>query len=184
MIDMDKKEFEVEVVCRQRAYYRVQAVDGDAAAEAAIERWRRGEPGDTPAHTPCELVAATASEASDVLRQTQDDELILRYVREREHLLVRLGGSMLNSAANDAISAQQAATDLGWYREDAAGLPTADSVRAAGSLERLCAAKRLVCFERPRARAGERGSIRLYCTADYLEALSEILSPEPPGISA
>jgi hypothetical protein len=30
----------------------------------------------------------------------------------------------------------------------------------------------VVCFQRERVRAGERGEIRLYCTPEYLEALS------------
>ena len=30
-----------------------------------------------------------------------------------------------------------------------------------------------VCFERDRVRSGERGSVRLYCTPEYLERLSE-----------
>jgi hypothetical protein len=33
-------------------------------------------------------------------------------------------------------------------------------------------AKVLVCLQRQRVRVGERGEIRLYCTAEYLDELS------------
>jgi hypothetical protein len=173
------REFEVDVICRQRFLYRVRAPDAVTAERVASRRWQNGDPSDTPGVDSCELTYARATEALDRVRQNQDDEVVLRFIREREDLLMRLGGASAIASANDAISAAQAAADLGWSRFDPSGTPTVDIARAAQSLERLCAKRRLVCFERSRVRSGERGEIRLYCTPDYLERLSVTIASAP-----
>ena len=164
--------FEVEVVCRQRLVFSVEAEDAHQAETAAVARWRAGESSDHTSVETDELISVTAREKLDALRQRQDDELIMRFILERERLLERLGGDPLSTKMNDAISAQQAATDLGWTTSDEDGNPRIDTLRAATSLERLCESRRLVCFERSRARSGERGQIRLYCTPQHLERLT------------
>jgi hypothetical protein len=171
---MDSKEFQVEVVCRQRAFYNVSAPDAESAQRAAVERWQRGEASDLAGYDWCELESTEATEAPDASRREQDDELVLRFIRERERLLLRLGGNALDASLSDAISASQAATDLGWVRPGVGG---ADTVRAVEALDRLCSRRRLVCFERDRVRAGERGQIHLYCTPDYLERLTASVGP-------
>lgn len=173
---MEDKKYLVEVVCRQRALYEVEAADAETAEEIAVERWQDGDPSDVTGFDWCELEATRATDAPDLERCRQDDEVLLRFIRERERLLTRLGGKYLNPTMNDAISAQQAAEDLGWFRSSLTSENTVDTVRAATALERLCAARKLVCFERDRVRTGERGSIPLYCTPEYLERLSAALN--------
>jgi hypothetical protein len=165
-------EFDVEVRCRQRAFYRVEAADAEAAERAALERWQRGEPGDLDGVAACELEAARVQEVPDQRCQAQDDEVALRFIRERERLVADLGGQPLSGAANDAVAAGQLAADLGWSRREGPAGWVADVLRAGQALERLRKKKRLVCFARPRGRAGEQGDIRLYCTPEYLEKLS------------
>ena len=169
---MESKKFLVEVVCRQRALYAVEAADAARAESAAIERWQAGERSDVVGFDWCELHAVRATEAADDVRQRQDDQLLLRFIRERERLLMRMGGKNLMPTMNDAISAQQAASDLGWFRTGPTGEHAADVIRTSQALERLCSAKQLICFERERVRSRERGTIRLYCTPEYLERLA------------
>lgn len=181
---MTDRKFQVEVVARQRTVYLLDAADAQAAERLAIRRWQHGDTSDLVGFDSSQLERAHVSEAGDETRQLQDEALVLRFIRERERLLARLGGNLLTAGANDAISAAQAAADLGWLRTSAGDEGQPDPVRAAAALERLCARKALVCFERERIRAGERGAIRLYCTAEYLETLSDALyepSPDPAG---
>ncbi len=166
---MESREYDVEVAHRQRAIYRVSAADREEAERAAVERWQQGEPSAFPGLEWCELDSVHAREAYDPERGDQDAELVLRFLRERERLILRLGGGP-HSTRNDAISAAQVASDLGWNRRGTPGGP--DVVRATAALERLCELRRVVCFERPRVRVGERGEIRLYCTPEYLERLA------------
>lgn len=177
---MDRKTFDVQLISREQAFYTVEAADGETARELAIARWRRGEPSDVPGLQAAELLSTVTRELSDPTRQEQDDELILRFVKERERLILRLGGKLVNASINDAISAAQAAADLGWYTAGEEGRTQVDVLRAAQALERLCAAQRLTSFSRKRVRAGERGEIRLYCTPEYLDRLSTALSGPPP----
>jgi hypothetical protein len=177
---MAHKMFDVEVVSRQRAFYTVEAHDAETAREMAAARWRRREPSDVAGIEASELLSARAREVPDATRQEQDDELILRFVKERERLILRLGGKLVNASINDAISAAQAAADLGWYAAGDNGEMHADVLRAASALERLCEKQRLTCFPRQRVRAGELGEIRLYCTPEYLDRLSTALSGPPP----
>jgi len=174
---MDAKEYEVEVVCRQRAIYRVQAADREAAERLAVERWKEGEPSALAGYDWSELESVHATEASGSERLEQDAELVLRFLREREQLILRLSSAVLAPSANDAISASQVASDLGWSRREPGGGSGPDVPRATQALERLCAARRVVCFERPRVRTGERGEIRLYCTPEYLDRLTRQLNP-------
>lgn len=169
---MESKEYEVEVVARQRAIYRVIAPDRESAEDAATERWKRGEPSDLKGYDWTEVEAVGALERPEPSRRQEDAELALRFLRERERLILRLSGGVFGAAGNDAISAAQVASDLGWGRRGRNGEATPDVGRAVQALEHLCATRRLVCFERPRVRAGERGEIRLYCTPEYLERLT------------
>ena len=175
-----ENQYEVEVVHRQRAIYRVQANDREEAERLASERWRQGDPSDLPGYDWSELVLTAGRAAADATRQTQDVEVVYRFLRARESLILQLGGDPFNPSANDAISASQVASDLGWVRTDSQGRPAEPDVpRATSALERLCATRRVVCFSRPRLRGAERGEIRLYCTPEYLERLSaDIEIPE------
>lgn len=172
---MDAKEYEVEVVYRQRAVYRVRADDREAAELTAVEQWQEGRPSEVPGYDWCELERVVGVEAGGEVQRQQDAELVLRFLRERERLILKLGGSAMGGPGNDAISAAQVASDLGWSRRTGDGAAAPDVVRATQALEHLCRARRAVCFERPRVRSGERGEIRLYCTPEYLERLTASL---------
>lgn len=167
-----ERDFEVEVVQRTRAVYRVQAHDRQAAEKVAADRWREGQPSDVPGYGWSELVSCTGHPAPDAERARQDVEVVSRFLQQRERLIQRLGADPFNPNLNDAISAAQVAADLGWVRPTPAPTTIPDVARATAALERLCSAHRAVCFERPRMRRGERGEIRLYCTPEYLERLS------------
>lgn len=179
---MTDRKFQVEVVAIQRTVYLLDAVDAHEAERLAIRRWQHGDPSDLVGLSTSQLDRTLVAEVDDETRQAQDEELVVRFIRERERLLTRLGGNLLTASPNDAISASQAAADLGWLRTTRGQEPLIDVVRAAAALERLCEKRKLVCFERERNRAGERGAIRLYCTAEYLEKLSNAMfEPAPPS---
>jgi hypothetical protein len=167
---MENREFQVEVICRQRSLYTIAAADAETAEKMAAERWQRGDQSDLHGVDWCELEDVEALALTDVTSGEADDELLLRFIRQRELLLIRLGNNLLDPSINDAISAAQAAADLGWVR--AGSDSSLDVIRAAQALERLCENRLLICFERDRVRAGERGAIRLYCTPEYLDRLS------------
>lgn len=173
---MDEQHFLVEVIARQRNYYKVQATDPQTAERIAGERWRRGESSDIGGVDKSSVVAIEAKATQEPLQAEQDEELLIRFIRERERLLTRLGGRVSDPSLSDAISAQQAATDLGWFRSIRPGESTVDTLRAAYALERLCNGGELVSFERARVRNGERAPTRLYCTPQYLERLSSPLT--------
>jgi hypothetical protein len=168
-------QYEVEVVFRQRAVYRVEAPDRQAAERLASERWREGAPSAAPGFEWSELESVRAIEASEPQRKEQDAELVLRFLKERERLILKLGGDLFHRSVNDAISAAQVAADLGWSRPGPTSGTSPDILRATEALELLCKQRRVVCFERPRVRTGERGDIRLYCTPEYLQSLSDSL---------
>lgn len=174
-------EYEVEVVYRQRAIYRIKAADRQSAERLASERWRQGDPSAVPGYAWAEVETIRATEAPDPARREQDGELVLRFLRERERLILKLGGDVFNRSVNDAISAAQVAADLGWARGGTPGPSSPDIIRATEALEWLCRGRRVVCFERPRVRNGERGEIRLYCTPEYLEVLSDNLDSVEEG---
>lgn len=167
---MEPKVYDVEVVFRQRAIYRVAAEDRESAERLAAEHWQHGKLGELPGHEWCELETVQAAELEDEGGQTEDAEIVLRFLQERERLVIRMAGSLLAPTVNDAISAAQVAADLEWVRRDGAKGP--DLLRATRALELLCRTRRAVCFERQRVRSGERGDIRLYCTPSYLEHLT------------
>lgn len=169
---MATNEFDVEVVYRQRAIYRVQAADREAAESLGLDRWQQGEPSTIAGFDWSDIESVQALEAAPEERRREDAELVLRFLKERERLILRLGGAVLGPSPNDAISAAQVASDLGWSRRQAGGGAVADVRRATYALESLCEERRVVCFERPRVRSGERGEIRLYCTPEYLDVLS------------
>jgi hypothetical protein len=170
---MEDKAYEVEVTFRQRAIYRVHAPDRETAERIAVERWQEGGESMVAGFDWSELEGVQASDARDSDREGEDAELVLRFLRERERLILRLGAGILGPSPNDAISAAQVASDLGWSRRPASGGPAiADVPRATLALERLCEERRVVCFQRPRVRSGERGEIRLYCTPEYLDRLT------------
>jgi hypothetical protein len=177
---MQFNRFQVELVCQQRLLYHVDAADAGSAKRLAVKRWKAGESSDIQGFDWCQLESATATELSDSGGELQDEELVQRFISERERLLIKLGGNPFSASLSDTISAQQLATDLSWFCDGGKDLPTFDMLRAAEALERLCAKKRLVCFERERVRAGERGAIRLYFTAEYLERLSSSLEELQP----
>ncbi|HET7322476.1 MAG TPA: hypothetical protein VFI96_08290 [Longimicrobiaceae bacterium] len=169
------KEFEVEVVYRQRALYRVEAADRGEAEREAIARWQGGAESEVAGYDWSELEHVHSGPAPPSTRLEQDAELVLRFLRERERLIRRLGGEMYHPSVNDAISAHQVASDLGWSRSGDHGSATPDVGRSAEALEWLCSMHKVTCFERPRVRSGERGEIRLYCTPQYLELLASDL---------
>lgn len=171
-----EKDYEVEVVHRQRAVYRVRAKDREAAEQVAAERWRDGDPSDVPGFDWWELVSAAGYPAVERERLEQDAEVVYRFLQARERLIQQLGPEPFNPTANDAISAAQVASDLGWIRINQGRGSGADVARATAALEGLCYQRRVVCFVRPRQRGTERGDIRLYCTPEYLERLSEGLT--------
>lgn len=169
---MEAKEYEVEVVSKHRIVYRVFAADHAAAEELATDRWRHGEPSDIEGYDWSEVEGAHATEVPDAQRRAEDAALVLRFIGERERLIMRLTSGAFEASGNDAISASQVASDLGWGRRAKGGQVGPDVARAMQALEQLCEQRKLVCFERPRVRAGERGDVRLYCTPGYLERLT------------
>lgn len=176
---MEGKEFEVEVVSKHRMVYRMFAPDRAAAEKAAMDRWRNGDPGDVEGYDWSEVETAQATEIPDAQRRAEDAALVLRFIGERERLIMRLTSGSFASSGNDAIPAIQVASDLGWGRRGSDGQVRPDVARAMQALEHLCEARKLVCFERPRERAGERGEIRLYCTPAYLERLTASVDERP-----
>jgi hypothetical protein len=174
--DMNGKDFQVEVISRNRTVYYLRAEDESAAAQLAISRWQRDEPSDLQGPDQSELIAVNPVELPDELRHAQDDELILRFLRERENLILRVGGNPATPSINDAISPHQAARGLGWYEPTPDGELQVDTNRAARALDRLYASKKLACFSRERVRSGERGEVCLYCTPDYLDRLSAAMN--------
>jgi hypothetical protein len=169
-------EYEVEVIYRQRAVYRVEAEDREGAERRAVEQWQEGVAGEVPGYDWSEVDAVRAAYVASEEQLVQDAAVVLRYLRVRERLLQRLGGEPFNPSSNDAISADRVAADLGWTRPAVGTTSRPDALRATRALESLCDERRLVCFQRQRVRGGERGEIRLYCTPEYLESLSSAVT--------
>jgi hypothetical protein len=108
-----------------------------------------------------------------------DREAALRFLRDRELVIERLSEDAFNPDVHDALSAEEVARHLGWTDEG-----VGDEGRASRALERLCAEHRVVCFGRPRVRAGERGEVRLYCTPQHLERLSLLMISDDADLEA
>jgi hypothetical protein len=176
---MEAKEFDVEIVYRQRAVYRVRAKDRESAERLGAAAWQNGEESGLAGYDWSEIQSVHVSDEVDPQRSHLDTQVVLRFIREREQLILRLGGDGSGPSPNDAISAAQVAADLGWTRPGQES-PQADVSRAARALERLCSDRVLICFRRQRVRAGERGEIRLYCTSEYLDQLSAELHVDEP----
>lgn len=176
---MDPKRFEVEISFRQTVRYHVDAKDRKAAERTALERWRAGEPAHVPGPECCEVLAVNSQDVPDGDRLLKDCDAAYRYLRDRELVIEMLDRDAFNPTVHDAVSAEDVAAHIGWRRKDNQGAPLPDVQRAARVLDQLCAARRVVCFTRPLARAGERGEVRLYCTPQHLETLSRLITDEP-----
>lgn len=173
---MAERRYEVDVVYRVTVRYAVDAPDRETAERLACEMWQADEEGVDGSEW-CELESVAVADEEDEAGGGHDCEEVLRFLRDRELVIERLSEDAFNPEVHDAVSAEEVARHLAWEREGESDVP-----RAARALERLCAEHRVVCFSRPRARRGERGEIRLYCTPQHLERLSALLDdgvPEP-----
>lgn len=177
---MEQKRFEVEITFRQTVRYAVDAKDRKVAERIAVDRWRNGEEGGTLGIDCAEVIAVAASERPTEDRQCRDCDAAFRYLRDRELVIEMLDTDAFNPTVHDAVSAEDVAIHVGWKRKDDPSL--ADAARAARALDRLCSEHRVVCFTRPRVRASERGEVRLYCTPQHLERLSDLLMDEPAAV--
>lgn len=167
---MEPKRYEVEVVCRRRMVYVVDAADPDEAQRLAAARWGEGDEGHAVGGECWDLEEVRAAEIPAEEALSADRDEVLRFLRDRELVLETLDADAFNPTVHDAMSAEEVARHLGW--ETAEGQH--DIARAARALEGLCADHRVVCFTRPRVRRGERGEVSLYCTPQHLERLSAL----------
>lgn len=174
-----EKQYEVDVVYRQRVRYLVSAPDREAAESLARERWREGEEGDAGGEL-AELVSVQVADAPGEEECGRDCDAVLRFLRDRELVIERLDEDAFNPTIHDAVSAEEVARHLGWLREDR----SFDVSRATRALERLCADHRVVALPRERVRRGERGEIRLYCTPQHLERLSALVKEPEMDLDA
>ncbi|HEX8904029.1 MAG TPA: hypothetical protein VF771_04265 [Longimicrobiaceae bacterium] len=172
------KRYEVEITFQQTVRYAVDAGSRKAAEELALEQWREGDEANAVGSECCDLVALTSAEVPNDEGLARDAEKAFRYLRDRELVIESLDDDAFNPSIHDAISAEDVAFHLGWRRKD----KLLDTARAGRALNALCCSKRVVCFTRPRVRAGERGEIRLFCTPQHLEKLSNLLEPELAGV--
>jgi len=177
---MERKRYEVEVVYREMVRYVVDAENGAEAERQAVEMWQRGEEGADPdaEYEWAELEGVHVLEVPSEEECGQDCSEVLRFLRDRELVIERLDEDAFNPTVHDAVSAEDVARHFGWKREGG----VVDVPRAARALDRLCGQHRVVCFDRPRVRKGERGEIRLYCTPQHLERLCALL--DDPGTEA
>lgn len=175
------KRYEVELTIRETVRYVVEATDPEAAERAAAAHWQRGDTHGQVGGTECRtLEAARVLDLPDERSRAADREAVLRFLRDRELVIERLSEDAFDPVVHDAISAEEVARHLNWTAGGTLDQP--DTSRAARSLERLCMERRVVCFSRPRARGGEQGEIRLYCTPQHLERLAALIAePEPAG---
>lgn len=172
---MSENRFEVEVVYRRTAHYVIEAPDRETAEQLAMERWRDEDPGDVLEDQWGEVIGSTVTEAPGAEELRADRESVLALIREREQRLQEQleGDADEDPMEHDAVSATEVALALGWVRKAPGGGWTPSILRAARSLEALCAEGTLVCFSRDRVRTGERGQIRLYCTHEHLQRLTD-----------
>lgn len=172
---MAKKRFEVEVVFRQTVRFAVDAANRQEAERMALEHWREGDEAAVVDTECCELVGVGCSEVPGEERQARDADAVFRYLRDRELVIETLDPDAFNPTIHDAVSSEEVAAHLGWKKRNGQSLGFPDTSRASRALDTLCRARRVVCFTRPRVRAGERGEIRLYCTPQHLELLSRLI---------
>ena len=174
---MAQKRFEIEITFQQTVRYAVDASSRKAAEQMALEQWKDGDEANAVGSECCELVAVNAAEVSNEEGCCRDADKAYRYIRDRELVIEMLDADAFDPTVHDAVSAEAVAMHLGWRRKDR--MP--DTPRAARALDHLCRSRRIVCFTRPRVRAGERGEIRLYCTPQHLEKLTALL--EEPALA-
>jgi hypothetical protein len=173
------KRYEVEITFQQTVRYAVDADSRKNAEAFALEQWRDGDEANAIGSECCDLVAVGVCEVPNGEGCSRDADKALRYLRDRELVIETLDDDAFTPRIHDAVSAEDVALHLGWRRRDR--LP--DTARAARALDLLCKSHRVVCFTRPRVRAGERGEIRLYCTPQHLEKLTALLEElEPAGV--
>lgn len=172
------KRYEVEITFQQTVRYAVDAATRKAAEDLALQQWREGDEENAVGSECCDLVRVASAEVPNEEGCARDAEKAFRYLRDRELVIEMLDDDAFNPSIHDAVSAEDVAVHLGWRRKDM--LP--DTARAGRALNALCCSKRVVCFTRPRVRAGERGEIRLFCTPQHLEKLSNLLEPELAGV--
>lgn len=171
-----QQQYEVALSSRQMIYYLVEADDPKSAEARAVERWRNAEPGDFAGGDGETLGLVWVAEAAAPEARTSDAESVYHLLGEREQrLLEELQRDAFDLSTHDAVSATEVAFHLGWIIRDAEDRPLPHTSRAARALEQLCDQRRVVCFTRPRVRGGERGEIRLYCTPQHLENLTQAL---------
>lgn len=171
---MALKRYEVEVVCRRRMTYSVEAADPEAAERAATARWGEGEEGAPLGGEHWMLEEVRAAEVPGEEALAADREVVLRFLRDRELVIERLDRDAFNPTVHDALSAEDVARHLAWRTPDGSFA----TARAARALDRLCTDRRVVCFTRARVRLGERGEVSLYCTPQHLERLSTLALDE------
>ncbi|CAN5575113.1 hypothetical protein BH24GEM3_BH24GEM3_25630 [soil metagenome] len=182
---METRSYQVELVYRQTVRYEVQAQNPEEAEELAMEKWRNEERGILLGHECNELISIMAAEARSSDHGAADCERVLRFLRDRELVIETLDEDIFNPTIHDAVSAEEVARHLAWSTTDADGEPIVDVARATQALEALCRQQRVVCFSRPRMRWEERGQIRLYCTPQHLEKLTNLLELlEPDDMEA
>jgi ribosome-binding factor A len=123
-----------------------------------------------------ERQATTYSKLNDSPAFAADAARVMRFLRQREQELIeQIREDVADPRVHDAITADEVAIHMGWVQSDGAGKERAHGERASKVLEHLCGQQRVVCFSRPRMRRGESGEIRLYCTAQHLDALTQLL---------
>jgi hypothetical protein len=171
------KRYEVEIRFQQTVRYAVDAPTRKAAEEMALEQWRDGDEENAVGSECCDLVGVNTAEVPNEEGCQRDADKALRYLRDRELVIETLDVDAFTPSIHDAMSAEDVALHLGWRRKDR----SVDTPRAGRALDFLCRTRRVVCFTRPRVRAGERGEIRLFCTPQHLEKLTALLEMEPAG---
>jgi hypothetical protein len=165
------KRYEVEITFKQTVRYAVDAESRKTAEASALEQWKEGDEVNAMGSECCDLMGVNVAEMPNDEGCARDGDRAFRYLRDRELVIETLDDDAFSPCIHDAVSAEDVALHLGWRRKDR----SADTPRAARALDLLCKAHRVVCFTRPRVRAGERGDIRLYCTPQHLEKLTALL---------
>jgi hypothetical protein len=172
---MAHKRFEIEITFQQTVRYAVDAATRKAAEALALDQWKEGDEENAVGSECCKLVEVHSAEVPDGEGCSRDADKAYRYLRDRELVIEALDEDAFNPTIHDAVSAEDVALHVGWRRRDR----TVDTARASRALDLLCKSRRVVCFTRPRVRAGERGDIRLFCTPQHLELLTGLLAEEP-----
>ena len=172
------KRYEVEITFQQTVRYAVDAVTRKAAEDLALEQWREGDEANAVGSECCDLVGVRSAEVPNEEGCARDADKAFRYLRDRELVIETLDDDAFTPCVHDAVSAEDVAIHMGWRRKDR----SPDTARASRALDALCRSRRVVCFTRPRVRAGERGEIRLFGTPQHLEKLTNLLEPELAGV--